>query len=222
MTISTTIQPAAADTFILSATPTTNYGTNALIAIGDSSAAASAAYRILAKFDLSGIPANAKIITAALELNEYQAYDTAGTGSWTAALYAMLRDWVEAEATWNQYSSGNNWTTAGASGAGDIGSAVDGITLDGTAAVGFVTWNGAGLAALVQAWVEGSVSNYGVLIAAPTAEYKGVAPLSANLFRSNVYATSGDRPKLTVTYSMGLPLVNGGLVGGHLIGGNLA
>lgn len=218
MTISTTIQPATADTFILNATPTTNYGTNVLVAIGDSSGSANAAYRILIKFLLTSIPANAKVLTAALELNEYSAFDTAGTGSWAAHLYPLLRNWVQAEATWNVYSSGNSWTTAGASGAGtDIGASADNITLDGTAAAGFVTWSGSGLVSLVQSWVNGSVSNYGVLIAAPTAEFKGVAPLSSNLFRSSDYGTAGDRPKLTVTYAMGLPLVNGGLVGSQLV-----
>jgi len=143
-------------------------------------------------------------------------------GSWTAAVYPCLRNWVEAEATWNQYSSGNNWTTAGASGAGDISTAVDGITLDGTAAAGFVKWNGSGLAALVQAWVSGSANNYGVVIAAPSAENKGVGPLAANLFRSSDYGTSGDRPKLTITYALGKALVDGALVGGipH-VGGNV-
>lgn len=220
MPIETIIQPAAADTFILNATPTTNYGTNALIAIGDATAAASAAYRILLKFNTSGIPVNARVLTAALELNEYAAYDTAGTGSWSASLYPLLRNWVEAEATWNQYSSGNNWTTAGAAGVGsDINASVDSITLDGTAAAGFVTWNGSGLVSLVQSWVNGSLANYGVAVAAPTAENKGAAPLSANLFRSTDYGTAGDRPKLTVTYAMGLPLVDGGLVGSQLVGG---
>lgn len=220
MTISTTIQPASADTFILSATPTTNYGTNALITIGDSSGSASAAYRTLLKFDLSSIPTNAKILSAVLELYEYAAYDTAGTGSWSATLYSVLKNWVEAEATWNNYSAGNAWSVAGC-GAGDISSAIDSLTMDGTAAAGFVSWSGSGLVAAVQQWVDGTSSNYGLLLAAPTAEFKGAAPLSSNLFRSSNYGTAGERPRLTVTYSMGVPLVGGSLVGGQLTEGGL-
>ena len=216
--ITTVLQPSSADTMIINVTPTVNYGTDVLLAIGDSSGAASAAYRILVKFDLSGIPANAKIVSAALALNEHTAYDTAGVGSWAANVHGVLKNWVEAQATWNNYSTGNAWAVAGL-GAGDVTVALDSITLDGTAAAGFVTWSGSGLVTLVQAWVNGSVSNYGVAIAAPTAENKGVAPLSSNLFRSTDYGTAGDRPKLTVTYSMGLPLINGGLVGTQLIGG---
>lgn len=221
----TTIQPDATDgndTFILNTTATTNYGTNVLLAIGDSSGSVSAAYRVPIKFDLSSIPANARVLAVELGLNEYAAYDTAATGSWAAHLYTLLRNWVEAEATWNVYSSGNNWTTAGAAGADtDISASVDSITLDGTAAVGFVTWSGSGLVSLVQDWVDGSVSNYGVLIAAPSAEYKGVAPLSSNLFRSSDYGTAGDRPYIEVTYAFSLPLVNGGLVNTGLVNGGL-
>lgn len=218
MTISTVLQPSSADTMIINVTPTTNYGTNAILAIGDPSGAANAAYRTLVKFDLSSIPANARILSAALELNEYSASDTAGVGSWAANVYGVLKNWVESQATWNNYSTGNAWAVAGL-GAGDVTVVLDSITLDGTAAAGFVTWNGSGIADAVQAWVDGSVSNYGFAIIAPSAEIQGAAPLAANLFRSNDYGTAGDRPKLTVTYSMGVPLVGGSLVGGQLIGG---
>lgn len=207
---------------IISATPTTNYGTNAIIAVGDASAAASAAYRTAVKWNLSAIPASARVTAVALALDEYSAFDTGGVGSWSASLYTLLRNWVEAEITWNQYSSGNNWTTAGAAGVGtDISAAIDSLTLDGTAAAGFVTWSGSGLLAVVQGWIDGTYSNYGVLIAATAAEYRGVAPLSGNLFRSTDYGTSGDRPKLTVTYAIGGPLVNNGLVNSGLVNGGL-
>ena len=219
MAIATTIQPASADTFIVNVTPTTNYGTNALLAVGDSSASANAAYRTLVKFSLTGIPSNAVVTAASLSLLEYAAYDTASAGSWSVSLYPLLRNWVQAEATWNVYSSGNNWSTAGASGAGDVGAAVDSITLDGTAAAAFVAWSGSGLVSLVQSWISGATQNYGVAIAALSAENKGVAPMAANLFRSTDYGTAGERPKLSIEYVLGRSLVNSGLMQSQQIAG---
>jgi len=66
-----TLQPdatAGVDTFIDSATATTNYGTNVL-SIGESNAGA-IVRRTLIKFDLSTIPAGSLISSATLTLNE--------------------------------------------------------------------------------------------------------------------------------------------------------
>ena len=38
----------------------------------------------------------------------------------------MKRDWVEAQVTWNIYSTGNSWQTAGATGANDYDSSAVG------------------------------------------------------------------------------------------------
>lgn len=223
----TTIQPdatAGIDTMAIDITPTTNYGTNAVLAVGDGSGAALSAYRTLIKFDLSTIPAGARVVDAGIFLNEYSAADTAGVGSWAVDARRLLRNWVEAQATWNIYATASNWTTAGA---GSLGNDVDAdisatVTLDGTAAAGFVEWSGATLIDDVQGFVDGTYSNYGWGLAALTAERQGTAAqFSANYFRSSDYGTAGDRPKIEVTYAFSLPLVNGGLVNTGLVNGGL-
>lgn len=191
-----------ADTFLLNATPTTNYGSNALLAIGDSTAAASAACESALKFDLSSIPATAVVTAVSLQLREYAAYDTASVGEWDAEVWRVLKDWVGSEATWNIRQTGSSWATAGARALGkDAGEEpVDSIVLDGVAANDFVEWTGQGLVDLVQGWVDGTYENYGVIITALDAESQGTTPLAANLFRSNDYSVSSHRPRLVVWY----------------------
>lgn len=72
--------------------------------------------RGLVKFDISSIPTNAVINSVFLILT----FD--GDGSDNARVFNVFRlkrAWVENQATWNVYSTGNSWETAGASGAAD-------------------------------------------------------------------------------------------------------
>jgi len=59
----------------------------------------------LVKFDLSSIPSGATITSATLKLVK-----TGGdTGAKNVAAHRLTKNWVENQATWNIYSSGNNW-----------------------------------------------------------------------------------------------------------------
>lgn len=199
----TTLQPGAAgyDTYCISTTANTNYGTAELFGNGDWSSATAAIVSFI-KFDLSSIPSGHTVSDATLALYEYDASDVTGVGSWATNLHRLLRDWVEGEATWNIYSTGNSWTTAGAKSDGndrdaDVSAAV---TLDGTAAAAFVEWNAATLTDDVGKMVAGTYSNYGWVIESPNAEYQGTDQ-AYNAYRSSDYGTSSDRPKLTVIHS---------------------
>lgn len=107
-----TLQPDAAagnDTFILAET---NYGTEVDLYVGAKAAWGNAPNRTLIKFDLSSIPDNAKINSVILSMyvNSTVAAPANG-GDWK--VYRLKKEWVESEATWNIYSTGNNWTAAG-------------------------------------------------------------------------------------------------------------
>ena len=221
MAYTLTIQPDAAagkDTFLHSASATTNFSTNANLAIGEESPTVAEAYRSLITFDLSGIPAGAVLTAATLSLWEHTAVAAAGApASWAVELRKVLVNWVEAEATWNKYSTaGGNWGTAGCSNATDRGATVLATTtLDGTAANDFVSWSGPGLMAFFQAVVDGA-ANYGLLLSAPTAEMLGTTPRAYSSFYSSAYATdAAKRPKLVLEHYTGsFPVIGSPIIRG--------
>lgn len=198
-----TVQPAAQDTYIYSYSPTLNYATQAMLYVGDFHSSYSVAQRSLLAFDLSAIPAGAIITSVALSLFEYIAATT-GLASWPVELRRVLRNWVDVQGSWNIFSTGNNWGTAGCANATDrVAAASASLTMDGTPQAGFVSWSGAGLVADVQAWVDGTAPNYGWLLGAPTAEYQGSTGRAYNQFYSSNYATAIKRPKLVIGYTYG-------------------
>ena len=191
-----------ADSMIIDATSSTNYGSNTTVAIGDSTPSASSKYRTAIKFDTSSIGADAYIVSAKLQLYEYSAYDTTGIGPWDAEVYRSLKDWSGAEITWDIRKTGSKWATSGATAEDkDIDpDPIDSISLDGVAETGFVEWSGEGVLDLVRKWVDGTYTNNGLVIAAPSVESIGTTPMAANLFRSSDYAYQEFVPRLVIEY----------------------
>lgn len=103
-----TIQPSNADTYIYEADKTSNYGTDQNFYIGPLT---NNRARCPIKFDFSAVvPTGATITLATLSV-----YASSSPSGRTITAYRLLRtDWVETQATWNIYKTGNNWTTAGA------------------------------------------------------------------------------------------------------------
>jgi hypothetical protein len=86
----------SADTQIVQYASTRNYGTaTTLNADGDEPAGSGYDAYALVRFDLSGVPAGTKVTAATLRLNVTNA--TSGVYN----LYALKRDWSEAQATWD-------------------------------------------------------------------------------------------------------------------------
>jgi len=104
------------DTYLLNTSPTTNNGTAVVMWVGESNNATDKVARSLIKFDLSSIPSNATITSAALSL-------------WTDAdfsdntrmisVYRLKVPFNETQATWSEASTGVSWQGPGASGAND-------------------------------------------------------------------------------------------------------
>lgn len=106
-----TIQPTK-DTLLNEYAPTQNYGTSAEIDIAD---LLSGCWRPLLEFPLTGLPAGAILNSASLQ-KYYWIYNPAYTDpvGKTVWAYKLTRaDWVEAEATWNRYKTGIDWTVLG-------------------------------------------------------------------------------------------------------------
>lgn len=142
-------------------------------------------WRQLIKFDVSEL--------SGMEVRVQKAYltftiNTAG-GDTAVTAYALSNDWVETQVTWNRYSTGYLWTTAG----GDFGQAA-GDTIE-ISAIGTYTMEID--AALVQSWIDLTGSNFGLLLKASN-ETTGINRCHG-ITSENITVQS--RPKLTIYFS---------------------
>ena len=124
-----------------------------------------------------------------------------GAGSQTATIYRMVRDWTEAQFTWNVYSTGNNWSTAGAKGSGtDRAASSSGTFTMGDTDDTYMVSNGeAGLISDVQGWANGTFSNYGWILERTDGSNDATARVFSTDDDSNLF-----RPYLTITYTVGV------------------
>ncbi len=116
-----------------------------------------------------------------------------GLGPNTGNIYRVLRAWVETQASWNNYITGNGWTTAGcASADNDRASAVSAeLSQSGFETGDFSSTNNTTLIANVEGIINGTLSNNGWILPL----FEGVSyGLPAN-------TTAAFRPLLTVTYT---------------------
>jgi len=184
-----TLQPdetTGLDTYTDYYNATTNYATSGVLHLGSSGGTPQSG--LLAFSGLSVLPAYSRIQSAVLTL--YLA--TKGRDA-TLSVYGLLRNWVEAEATWNIYSTGNAWQTVGGFGALDRdASAVGSVAISSTGAKDIT------VTALVQAWVNSGRANYGFSL---SEDY--VSNNTYNDYVSSSGATSTQRPKLVVEYFRG-------------------
>lgn len=138
-------------------------------------------YRSLLQFDLSGLPANAVIASAHLQLYQYDHISYSSTPQdFTIDVYKINDPWQEEIVTWNTIPGNQN-----------IPESTCPVTLD---AVTWLSWN---ITDLVQEWLDEPSSNYGVLLR-DRDETSGNAVIYC---RSSDYLTDPSlRPKLEITY----------------------
>ena len=178
------------DTKLSEAAPTLNAG--ASVTIEASSVASLQRFHSLLKFtglsNLSGGTVSNAVIKLSVE---------SLVGSPNISLRALSKNWVEAQATWDNYSTGNAWQTAGALGATDRLSTV---TANATAVAGnvggYISFISDQLTADIQAFIDGSRTNYGWEIEATN----DVAYDGTKTVYNSAEATDGLRPILEFDY----------------------
>ena len=145
MTLATTV---VKDAYIEQSNPTSNHGSLASMVVDRK---LGGLQRALVQFDLSALAANAVIVSAALKLEA-----SAIGGALNLSVYQLQQSWTEAGVTWNESSSGVNWSVAGG--------AFNATALDtfSTAAAGMHRWD---VTSLAQAWVAGTQQNHGLMVA---------------------------------------------------------
>ena len=116
-----------------------------------------------------------------------------------SGIYDLKRAWIENEATWNEYASGQSWQVAGADGPEDRGSTVLGIMTGPVLGITTIPLNLAGVA-VVQSWVDNPSSNNGFVCL----DY--LTASNSMDFSSREAATVAERPKLTVTYNRAISI----------------
>lgn len=172
--------------------------------------------KMLLQFDLSSIPAGSKINSATLYAYCYNTWEEANfytPDSVTASLYRILHTWTEGSGDrtlnplsydgvdWFNYTyttpgnklTGVSWITWG------LGSGFDYAPSAYASSVinGRYNWYSWSIKSLVQEWVFGTYSNYGIVIFGTG--YTGQAAWRG--FRSSDYTTASDRPYLVVDYT---------------------
>lgn len=171
---------------------TTNYQGNGLH-IGNARLGPDDFRRALLKFDVSSIPAGAIIGAATLTLfGDYSAVG-ADYDPRTFYCYRCTRAWVEGQATWIIYSTGNDWATAGL-GAGTDYVTTGGDTTSQTLLDPRLEFDG--LAALVQDALDNRSGILNVVIIGP--EVAGVR-FYADMGDSDT-GNADERPMLVVGY----------------------
>lgn len=98
------------DTHIIQYYPNTNYGTMPIFSIRDLN---NEAIRTIISFDLTSIPAGAKLLSATLALYYYNQVFAYPVGKLVRIYECTRPQWIETEATWNIYKTGYPWTTPG-------------------------------------------------------------------------------------------------------------
>ncbi len=195
------------DTFLDKGAPTTTNGSNVDIPVGPLFGSPNL-YHAMLKFDLSSIPAGSTITSATLTLWTGTNFgDRAGT----VEVYRVKRAWIDSQATWNVYTTGNNWTTAGCDDttndreAANIGSQSVGNVAANTQVDITLT------ASAIQEMISGgSFTNNGFMLRNTNdADYSG-----GHIFHSTDYVTDTTKqPKLVVNYTTPPPSVNLALLG---------
>lgn len=142
---------------------------------------------------LSNITGPVTVSSATLSL-----FHTDNNGTNTVDVHRCLRAWVAAQATWNVYSTGNSWTTAGGVGTGTdiVTTASASAAITGTGS--YQDWTSSQLAQDVQDWINGVNTNNGWLLkrndfSAFNSTFDG--------FTDGVNGTPASCPKLTFTYT---------------------
>lgn len=172
----------------------TNYGSDTTAEVHALDPGAPENSSLLVKFPgLSNIVGPVTVTAATLEL--YMSDNFFGVEG-NIDLRRVLRNWVEAEASGNNYSTGNAWTTLGAKSLGnDVASSATqtGVFVSSTDGQ-WISFSNANLIADVQGFINGTFSNYGWALFADTAD-----PPTATFITSE--GTDSFRPRLTVTYT---------------------
>lgn len=182
------------DTFLLQTGPNSNQSTGdrfnvACVTVGNSKRG------LIKVTGITNIPSNATINNASLNLYRINA----ASPSRNYEVRKLLKNPTVSQTTWNSQLTGTAWQVPGANGATDLDPTVIASGAIPTGGGSTVSITSSAFVALVQGWVSGSISNFGILI---QVENDGTAGGGDFDFAGGERSTSSQRPYLTVDYSV--------------------
>jgi hypothetical protein len=182
------------DIYIGSLAPTNNFSGDTIFYIGEDNTTANT-LRTMIKFDLSSIPAGSIIDSAVMTF--YMSTGDYSDNARTLSVYRLLRSVDFATCTWNVYSTGNNWGTAGCSNTTSDREATD--ICDGPTQPNPPVENDPIVfnltASKIQEMITGGVfTNNGFIVQVATENNDCIT------YKNTSNATAGVRPKLVVNY----------------------
>ncbi|WP_309380808.1 DNRLRE domain-containing protein [Cerasicoccus frondis] len=153
-------------------------------------------FHTVLSFDLSDIPAGATINSVTLGV-----YETTDAGSASSAvqfnLHELTQSFVESEVSWDNYSTGNAWTTPG----GDYDSTIlSSLTVNPNTTSGMQTFaTSSDFVTIVQSALDGS-QTLNLLLKLNDTDEAGSSRYLFR-FRTDNFGTAADRPMLTIDYT---------------------
>lgn len=183
---------ATASNRIEAENPTTNYSAQNNFQVGEWNGGAGRD-RSLLKFDLSSIPSNATILSATLRV--YDQGLNYSDNIRIMSVYRVLRAWVAAQSTWNNYSTGNAWGTAGCGNTTTDreSSAIGSVSMPATEVAGYVDITLT--ASAIQTMITGGgFTNNGFLLQ--------MATETNDMHQFSDETVSNQEPKLVIVYTL--------------------
>jgi hypothetical protein len=165
---------AGKDTYVTTQSSSSNYGSQGYAYVGVGSSTSDIFYALM-QFDVSTIPTNAHIIQATLDLNVYNGGNSL---NYDFGIYHVLSDWDENTVNWNNKPPFESTPSV-------------------IVSIGAFSWYSLDVTPLVIDWVEGSKTNYGLLIKKEGANVTGAWK---QFYTSD--ASESNRPKLTINYNI--------------------
>ncbi|NUO56903.1 MAG: DNRLRE domain-containing protein [Hamadaea sp.] len=179
------------DTTLSAAQPTANvnvYGGDPYVSPGNNSSAYGDTRGLVKFANLTGVPANANVVDAQLEMWNTGLYPGNVTDG-KVDVHRLTRAFDETTATWNSATSGTAWTTPGGDYDPTAESYFDGFTND-------PEWESWTVTNTVKNWLTSPTSNYGFLLKMRDE----VASTQRAMLLSSEGAEPMLRPTLRVTY----------------------
>ena len=192
------------DNFLSAVAPTINYDTIDALRVGEETGNSGFISRSIIKPDFSSIPAGQVITAATLKMTP-----TADLSTNARTMYAhrILRTVVAGQSTWNVYSTGNSWATAGCS---DSTSDYDGAVVLGSAAQSAAPTINSALsfqmtlnATEINKFYNGTYTNNGIILFVDTQLNDAI------FYASTQHANAAYRPVISATYEPA-PTAGGG------------